>query len=266
MSGARRQDDPAGPAAAEAEGAQLAGADLQPDDAAAGRAGGLLHLPGWVPLQPPPTPPPPNSPSLPPCHTSHDCVEAAIKSAPDCAADRMHGCTAREAPKGAAGAGCRAQVLPDRRQHQRRGPGVSNRRVQRARQRQVHLPAVHARWRAGHQPVHRRHRRHLRLRLEPSDGPAGAPPPPPPPATTLLRLHAASTSGQRMSAFGHTAWQQLFNGIISADLVAWPGPGGGGKAGGRPNWCRPWTAPTASGRRRRSRCSASASTTASKRR
>ena len=67
-----------------------------------------------------------------------------------------------------------------RRQHERRGPRVADRRVQRGGQREVHLPALHARGRPGHQPVHRRHRRPLRLRLEPAGGPAGAPPRRPP--------------------------------------------------------------------------------------
>ena len=38
---------------------------------------------------------------------------------------------------------------------------------------EIHLPAVHSRWRPRHQPRHRRHRDPVRLGLEPASGPAG---------------------------------------------------------------------------------------------
>mmetsp|Transcript_4161 Transcript_4161/g.11632 ORF Transcript_4161/g.11632 Transcript_4161/m.11632 type:complete len:426 (+) Transcript_4161:1351-2628(+) len=64
-------------------------------------------------------------------------------------------------------------VLPHRREHARLRPRGRDRQVQRAGLGEVHLPAVHARRRPGHQPRDGRHRRAVRQRLEPAGGPAG---------------------------------------------------------------------------------------------
>jgi len=71
---------------------------------------------------------------------------------------------------------CRAAAVPipaAGRRDQGRAAQERHRSLQRARLAGLLLPALHAGGRAGHQSRHRRHRHHLRQRLEPTERPAG---------------------------------------------------------------------------------------------